>query len=363
MALFGTVAALLIFVAVVALNNVKQSEITSDWVNNRHAVILESVAIESALQTAEANLRNYVLSGDDRDQAAYREAFSEMLEHLEVAKSLTKDNLRQQERVAELETLIDSRVEFARKVVVAQKDESFEAARGLIRLDAADQTLRQTKRLILKMKEEQAQLLQERDRENYLQAQATRYTVYGAAALNVALIGLIFWLIRLDLKSRRLAAGAMQLANEQLEEKVAARTAEIIKVNEALTMENLERKWSQYTMERQFRHFEQILHSIGDAVFVIGRTGRIIRVNPSGLKMTGLAMDRLVGQSLADVVQPDEGTDASPFVTALKEGRDVTGVQATLKVYDSQPLKVVARAFPVRDNDRVVGAVVFCARD
>ncbi len=362
MALFGTVAALLIFVAVIALKNVREAEQSSDWVNSTHAVILEVVAIESALQTAETNLRNYVISGDERDQAAYREAFSETVEHLAVAKSLTKGEAQQQKKVAELEDLVGKRVEFARKVVTALKEQGFEEAKKQIGSDAADQTLRDIKRGVEKLKDEQALLLQQRDRESFLQAQSTRWTVYVAAALNIALIGLIFWLIRDDLKARRRAADAMRLANEQLEEKVTARTEEIIKINETLTLENLERKWSQAILERQFRHFEQILHSIGDAIFVISRTGRIIRVNPPAAKMTGLTVNDLIGEQLGNVLVPEGEVEVSPFVTALKEGRDLSGVSASIKVRNSQSIQVLARAFPVRDNDRVVGAVVVCTR-
>jgi PAS domain S-box-containing protein len=186
--------------------------------------------------------------------------------------------------------------------------------------------------------------------------------VYVVAALNVGLIALIFWLIRHDLRARRLAADAMRLANEQLEEKVTARTEEIIRINDTLTLENLERKWSQSILERQFRHFEQILHSIGDAIFVISRTGRIIRVNPPAAKMSGLPVNELIGEPFASVLQAEQGGAESPFITALKEGRDLVGVPATLKVRGGQPVKVMARAFPVRDNDRVVGSVVVCER-
>jgi len=362
MALFGTVAALLILVAAIALKNVRQAEVSSDWVNHTHAVILETVAIEASLQSAEAALRNYVLSNDARDQTAYREAFSDMVEHLEVAKAMTKGDARQQERVSGLEGLVSKRVEFSRKVVTALQEQGFDVAKQLIGSDAADQTLGEIKRLVMKMKDEESELLQQRDREDFLQAQSTRWTVYVAAALNVALIGLLFWLIRDDLKARRQAADAMRMANEQLEEKVTARTEELIKLNDTLVLENLERKWSQSILERQFRHFEQILHSIGDTIFVISRTGRIIRVNSPAVKLTGCQVNDLIGEPFTTVLQPDESAGSAPFVTAMKEGRDLIGVPASVLVRDGQPVRVLARAFPVRDNDRVVGLVVVCNR-
>jgi len=361
MALFGLVAALLILVAVVALNNVRQGEVTSDWVNHTHAVILETEAIQTSLHTAEGALRSYILTSDDRDQAAYREAFTETKEHLDVAKSLTKGDQRQQQVLGEIETLIGKRVDYARKIVIARK-QSFDEAKQLVSSDAADQTLREIRKLVDRLKEDEAGLLQTRDRENFLQAQSTRWTVYVAAILNAAVIALIFWLIRDDLKSRRLVAATLQQANEQLEQKVKERTAELAKSNESLTLENLERKWSQSILERQFRHFEQILHSIGDSIFVISRTGRIIRVNPPATKLSGYSVNELIGESLAKVLQPETASTESPFVHALKEGRDLVSLPAAIKSRDGRTLKVVARAFPVRDNDKVVGSVVVCTQ-
>jgi PAS domain S-box-containing protein len=359
MALFGLVAALLILVAAVALNNVREAEVTSDWVNHTHDVILEAEAIQTSLHTAEAALRSYILTGEERDQASYREFFTETLEHLSVAKSLTKDDQRQQQRLGELEALIGKRVEFARKVVAARR-QGFEEAKTLVGSDAADQTLREIRKLVERLKTEEADRLQQRDRENFLQAQSTRWTVYVAAILNVAVIGLIFWLIRHDLKARRLVARTLKEANEMLERKVKERTAELAKSNDSLTLENLERKWSQSILERQFRHFEQILHSIGDAIFVISRTGRIIRVNPPATKLSGYSVNDLIGESLSSVIQPDETFSESPFIKALKEGRDILSLPASVKFKNGDSLKVVVRAFPVRDSDKVVGSVVIC---
>lgn len=361
MALFGVVAASLVLVAAVALKNVKQAEVTSDWVNHTHAVILETEAIQTSLHTAEGRLRSYILTADERDQSAYREAYNEAKEHLEVAKSLTKDDQRQQQRIAELESLFAKRVDFARKLV-AERQNDLEAAKKLIVSDASDQTLSDVRKLVEKLKNEEADLLQKRDRENFLQAQSTRWTVYVAAGVNVAVIGLIFWLIRHDLNSRRLVALTLKQANEQLEQKVAERTAELAKSNESLTLENLERKWSQSILERQFRHFEQILHSIGDSIFVISRTGRIIRVNPPATKLSGYSVNELIGEQLAQVLETEGNAAESVFVEALKAGRDITSLPASIKPRQGASLKVVARSFPVRDHDKVVGAVVVCTQ-
>jgi hypothetical protein len=78
--------------------------------------------------------------------------------------------------------------------------------------------------------------------------------------------------------------------------------------------------------------------------------------------LSGYSVNDLIGESLAKVLQPETAVAESPFVHALKEGRDLVSLPAAIKSRDGHTLKVVARAFPVRDNDKVVGSVVVCTQ-
>ena len=87
--LFLVMVGILIYVAISSLNNIARSIETSDWVNHTHDVILQADAVMSSLHAGDAALRTYLLTGDRRDQGAYRTAYGEMLEHLAEAKALT----------------------------------------------------------------------------------------------------------------------------------------------------------------------------------------------------------------------------------------------------------------------------------
>src|SRR5215216_2733851 len=99
---FLLVLAILSLVAYVTVDNVRRSTETGLWINNTHAIILESDAILSSLHEGDAALRSYLITGDARDQSAYRSAYQEMVEHLEVAKALTKNEAGQNQRIAAL---------------------------------------------------------------------------------------------------------------------------------------------------------------------------------------------------------------------------------------------------------------------
>jgi CHASE3 domain sensor protein len=85
---FLLISVILVGVAVNAVRNISRSAVTSDWVNHTHEVILETQAVRSALHLGNAALRTYLLTGGPREQADAREAFGEMLEHLEILRAL-----------------------------------------------------------------------------------------------------------------------------------------------------------------------------------------------------------------------------------------------------------------------------------
>ena len=167
-------------------------------------------------------------------------------------------------------------------------------------------------------------LLRERDKEEHLQAQVTRTTVYIGVAVNFVLLAFMLWLIMDDLAARRKAAQALEEANAQLEAKVQERTAELVKTNQSLKQENLERSWSYQALDHQLRYNQLIINSIAELVFVISRALNISRVNPAVVHQTNWEPQDLIAQSIERVLQlpPDTaaGSPQNPLILAMRDG-------------------------------------------
>src|SRR5580700_5048908 len=88
--LFVLMVAILVFITISAVRHIQETIKSNDWVNKTHAVIIEVNAVLSSLHAGDSALRTYLMTGDQRDQGAYRSAYAEMLEHLALAKALTK---------------------------------------------------------------------------------------------------------------------------------------------------------------------------------------------------------------------------------------------------------------------------------
>src|SRR5262245_55240262 len=111
---FFAILAVLGIVSYVAVGNVNRSVATSDRVNHTHAVNIEADAILSSLHEGDSALRTYLITQDARDQTAYREAYTEMNEHLSVAKSLTKFEPPLKKMFEDLEPVLAKRIDLAR---------------------------------------------------------------------------------------------------------------------------------------------------------------------------------------------------------------------------------------------------------
>lgn len=360
-ALFVLMLVILSIVGYIAVGNVHRSIATADWVNHTHAVILETDAILSDLHAGDAALRSYLITADPRDQSAYRQAYTEMSEHLTVAKSLTRKEAELHKKVAALEPVIAKRIDYSRGLVKSLQQDGIETVRASLKVDSGGETLHEIKKAVGKLQEEQKVLLRDRDKASYLQAQTTRWTVIAGVGLNFLLLGFAAWLVGDDIKARNRAARALEEANAKLEEKVKERTADLAGANETLRAENLERQWGNKSLEHQLRYSNLIINSINDAVFVLTKTLNITRINPVVSHLTGLEAKELITSPLSRVVRSVtdlSGSRPEPLAQALKDGRDLLDLPVFLVNKEGRTTPFRLNLFPLRDRDKVVGGVI-----
>lgn len=363
-AVFVVMVCILVVVTVSTVSNIQRSIASSDWVNHTHDVILAADAIQSSIHAGNAALHTFLLTGDPRDQTACREAYAKMLEDLEVAKALTRSDPAQSQMVQQLEPLLTRCVELTTTAIVTRTNSGMESIRKILDADAGGKTIRDIQRSIEKLKEEQKKLLQERDRASFLQAQKTRWTVLTGVGLNFLLFAFVAWLIRDDITARRLAATALQTANEQLEQKVKERTAELAIANQSLKAENLERRWTIQSMEHQLRYGQLIINCISDLIFVLTKAQNIIRINPAVEHMTGLEGKDIISMPFSKLVRftqettPADPLKYEPIAQAMKDGRDLQDLPAFIVNKEGKTIPVKFNLFPMRDHDNVVASVV-----
>jgi PAS domain-containing protein len=365
--LFVLMLAIMVYMAVVAVRNSHRYIKSNDWVNHTHAVIIDAGDILSYLHAGDSAVRTYLITGDKRDQAAYRNDYSMMIEKLLDAEALTRwgdEEKPLHQRILDLQLLISNRNDVTRSLVTNynQSHMGLDGVRALFAANPDVESIGKIERAVGNLVGYEDDLLRQRDKEEYLQAQATRMTISVGVGVNFALLAFMLWLIVDDLAARRKAAQALEEANAQLEAKVQERTAELVKTNQSLKQENLERKWSYQALDHQLRYNQLIINSIAELVFVISRALNISRVNPAVVHQTSWEPQELIAQSIERVLQfpPDtaSGSPQNPLITAMREGREIQERPAVLLTRSGKTTPVRFSLIPLHDQDKVVGGVV-----
>lgn len=361
--LFALICAGIVLIAVYAVRNINRSVVSSDWVNATHATINELAGLASSLEAGEGSFRLYALSGQPTDQAASRQAYADMADHLEVLKAHTRSDPARLDRVLRLEAAAEERAVFARKVMAARTAGQTATVQTLLTADSGTGSLGVLFRDIDKLKTETMALLAQRDQDAYLQAQATRWTVWAGVAANFLLLLGAAGLIYRNLVLRARAAEILEQANATLEGKVTARTAEITAANAKLSSQNLERNWANQALEHQLRYDRMIINSISDLVFVLTKVGNISRINPAVTQITGWTTQDLVNRPLRDFIKlsstgaQSEALTGDPIVFAMQTEHSLRDLDATIRNRLGKDTHVALTLFPLRDGNKVVGGI------
>jgi CHASE3 domain sensor protein len=325
-------------------------------------VILEAEGILSSMNAAEAALKTSLLTGSDRDRAACRRAWAEIVEHLEVAKALTREEPHQHDQFLKIEPLIASRVKFSSDTIRAASENDAAAIRKLVSGDS-DENREIQRRIELLIGGEQ-EMLRARDKESYLHAETTRRIVLAGGALNLGVLLFLIFLVKDDLAARRRAASVLAQSNTALEAAVRERTAELALANQSLADENLEQRWSNEALDHQLRYNQLIIDSVDDLIFVISKASNISRINSAVTRLTGFESQELVGKPLSQILGPGNSgrketlSPLDAILASMKAGRDLVGAVGLLKTRNESAAEVTFNAFPLRDRDKVVGGVV-----
>jgi PAS domain S-box-containing protein len=102
--------------------NSKEKYISKKLVEHTHQVIRSSNDLSLDLINHQASIRGYIITHDTRFLEAYLTSLPNIKKHFSELRIIVKDNLRQQNRLDTLETLIIQRTELSKKTILQIKD-------------------------------------------------------------------------------------------------------------------------------------------------------------------------------------------------------------------------------------------------
>ncbi len=305
----------------------------------REAMRRETMAdleqLESTLKDAETGQRGFLIFGDERYLAPYRDATARLPTLLKTMRSSQSSHLSEDD-FAILEKLIDRKLAELRTTVDLRQAQGFDAAAAVVRGDEGRVIMEDLRKNIARLKADQLASLQ---REVALSDETTRTRTAVFILTGVLSVAFLVWAYRLILKSLLERDRALAVAHERGRE-----------------------------LQEQKDLLSVTLASIGDCVVVTDKEGRITFMNGVAELVTGWKFAEARGQPTNNIFRVmNEGTRQaveSPVDRVIREGVIVGLANHTLLIRkDGTEVPIDDSGAPIRDESGELRGVVLIFRD
>ncbi len=294
---FGLLTAGIILVVVtigivlfVSIRQAARVKDTSSRIDHTHMVMRSIQKLEHASLANESGARGYVITGMESYLDPLESSEKDIEEALPSLQQLVRDNPGQQQRLRELERLLQQRVAFSRTMLAVRKDKGLPAIVELA-LTGQGRSLTDSIQYVCgQMIAQEQALLSERREKNNLSVQHLNSFLYG-------MLGMVFFL--------------SLIAIRQLKRRIA-------------------------DQEATEKKFAALLDAAPDATVIVDRNGIIRMVNQQVVNLFGYDRAEITGQAV-DVLVPDSarGTHArhreqffhSPKVRDMGVGMELHAVK------------------------------------
>ncbi len=294
--------------------NIRRIARNDALVVHTHEVLDEMRDLTANLSEAESRQRSYLLSGEQLYLEPYRAAAAAAERSGARMKKLTTDNPTQQERLKQLQPMVTVRLASLEKGFAIYNTSGMEGARRYIIEGRGRREMEAIHGLLGEMQKTELGLLQQRETESHDSYNTAVLTVWSSTLLGLVLVGAAYRMTARELETRRRGSEALARANDELEDRVERRTADLHEANESLQRSNRELEQFASVASHDLQEPLRKIQAFGDRLMTrcageLGEQGRdyLARMQSSATRMRSL-IDALLSFSRVT-------TKAQPFAS------------------------------------------------
>ncbi|MET3353616.1 UNVERIFIED_ORG: signal transduction histidine kinase [Xanthobacter viscosus] len=226
--------AVLASISAMSITLVYRAQDDADSVTHTLRVMNAISQLQVMVRRAESAERGFLITGGDGFLRFYEESKARALPSLDEIGALTQDNPAQQARVAEARPLLDSRFASFERAIALRQSGDVEAAQADLKADRSEGAMSRLGTLLIDMKAAETQLLDSRAIASRHSAGWLTAVSAGGFAVVLALGGLALYLNRRTIAALEEAQQELETVNAGLEQRVAARTADLKEANDEI---------------------------------------------------------------------------------------------------------------------------------
>jgi signal transduction histidine kinase/ActR/RegA family two-component response regulator len=271
----GLALVLILATGVVAYRSTDDLVATTSLALHAQAVLSAADQVIGDLSAAESGQRGYLITGDPRYLEPYDTALRDYPARIDGLRALASGNPAQQDRVEELATLGSARLADATNAVELRRTGNVADAIRAVSTGQGRDLMDQARRAAGVLQIEEQRLLLARSEEIQEHARMSTVSIIGGSGMAFILVTLSTLVVLREGAINRRLNRALARARDELEQRVAERTAELVQANEALQVEMSERALAREQLELANLQLERALHDVGQAQAAMLRQERL----------------------------------------------------------------------------------------
>ncbi len=262
---FVTTIAIISWLGVTSYRNTRISENATHWVLHANNVKYHSEEVLALTIDLEAGQRGFALTGIEEFLEPTYHASKQLVSHTATLKTLTVDNPAQQERMIELERLVERKIAFTMRAIEKQRSDGAGAATELNATLTGKKLTDNIRKIIRIVQDEENRLLEERTA--IMEQRMERFNVYFAGmvfTIGVILV-LLFYFIYVNIRARTKAENSLRLASARIQDVYNNAPCGYHSLDEhgnVVEMNNTWLEWLRYSRDEIVNRvpFQQLIH-------------------------------------------------------------------------------------------------------
>jgi methyl-accepting chemotaxis protein len=168
---------------------------SNNWDIHTYKVLLNQERILSLLKDAETGQRGYLLTGEEQYLEPYNLAVKSVMNRIDDAIELTKDNSKQQQRIAKLKLLAADKFINLDQAIVLRRKKGFESALKIVLTGKGKNSMDEIRNVNDEIMKEENELLKTRELTTNSNVIITESIIIYGSALSVIIIFVIGFLV------------------------------------------------------------------------------------------------------------------------------------------------------------------------
>jgi PAS domain S-box-containing protein len=348
---------ILLTVVALTLNHQFRNEVA--WVTHTYDVRDSIRRTVLAVWDTDRDMRSYLLTGEDSYLRGMQTGGSQARQRLTELQKLVADNPVQQKNLAQFQSMVEARLNDQQRTLDLWRRGGLNAAANPAEVAQAERSMEQIWNISDTMMREEEGLLIARTRK---ESAVNLETEVAFAAAILVTLALLLWAARLlkEYAAKRDRAEQelhqkvreIELLNQNLEQHVRERTAELQKSNEDLARS--------YEANRLLA---SVVESSDDAIFAKSLEGIIESWNAGAERLYGYKPEEILGHNVRELVPSDRPEEETDILERTRRGEPVEHFETLRLRKGGVPVEVSLTVSPIRNESGELVGASHIARD